>query len=144
MTPFRTKVMQVVDIECPKMSKKRQQNVFDLHVILDLNSSALFLHGLMAAQSNNDYWLISVTGMKMQDIKHILDDFLMDLDDQIYLYDIQDTKIILHEAFKVHATRKTKFQRIGYWTNSSRIQIFTEEIWQRRADLEVGVLKLTF
>lgn len=126
-------------MENPKIQRQNRQNIVDLQVVLDLNSSVSFLHDMIATQTNNDYWLIGVTGMEIQDIKRILDGFPMSLDDQIYLYDIQDTRIILHEAYKVHATRKARFQRIGHWTNSSGIKIANEEIWQRRADLEVRI-----
>ncbi|TRY79474.1 hypothetical protein TCAL_06561 [Tigriopus californicus] len=132
----RTKVMKVVDMDNPKIRKQNRQNIVDLQVVLDLNSSVSFLADMIGSQTNNDYWLIGVTGMNIPVIKSILDTFAMVLDDQIYLYDIQDTRIILYEAYKVHATKKARFQRIGYWSTSERLQIQNDEIWQRRADLE--------
>ncbi|XP_059085628.1 glutamate receptor 2-like [Tigriopus californicus] len=118
------------------MLKKHQHNAHELGVVLDLSISNPFLHDVVASQTNKNYWLVGVTGMKIQEIKHILDEFPMDLNEQIYLYDIQNARVILHEAYKIHPSKKARFQKIGFWSNSSRLQISNGEIWDRRADLE--------
>ena len=64
----------------------------------------------------------------------------MDLDDEVYLYQVVVEDYKLYEAYKISDAGNPIIKQVGYWTKDSNSLNYTEQVKNsRRADLKASV-----
>ena len=82
--------------------------------------------------SSQDFWLISIwTSIK------VLDGIKLDLDDDVYLYSIEDKAIQIYEYYEINSKIPRRILPYGNWTSSGGLLLSSTDKWERRTNLEV-------
>ena len=83
---------------------------------------------------NHEYWLLDSSQAGTIHLQNLN----LDLDDDLYLFDYENTKNInIWEFYEIHATRPKKLNYYGSWSNAG-LEIPNTEKWDRRKNLEVS------
>ena len=93
--------------------------------------------------SNQEYWLVDISAWNsVEEATEILDDLIdnLDLDDDLYLYSLDDKSIFIWEYYRIHESRPNSLELLGEWNEFDGLKILQPEKWIRRANLEVGLV----
>ena len=117
----------------------------DLHLFVSdashQNQSLELFHDLyfMRTTKSLEYWLLDVSMLEpgildssMQDLK------TLDLNDDLYLYELKDNGIEIWEYYEIHSSLPRVLQAYGFWTEVD-LEVFEMSKWIRRRDLKVHI-----
>ena len=93
--------------------------------------------------TNQEYWLLDISAWNsVEEAKEILNDLIdnLDLDDDLYLYSLDDKSIFIWEYYRIHESRPNSLELLGEWNEFDGLKILQPEKWIRRANLEVGLV----
>ena len=97
--------------------------------------------------TNQEYWLLDISAWNsVEEATEILDDLIdnLDLDDDLYLYSLDDKSIFIWEYYRIHNTRQNSLELLGEWNEVDGLKILQSEKWIRRANLKVGLINGSF
>ena len=93
--------------------------------------------------TNQEYWLLDISAWNsVEEAIEILDEVTgnLDVDDDLYLYSLNDKSIFIWEYYRIHESRRNRLELLGEWNEFDGLKILQLEKWIRRANLEVGLV----
>ena len=84
--------------------------------------------------SSQDFWLIDIS---IWTSIEVLDGIKLDLDDDVYLYSIEDKAIQIYEYYEINSKIPRRILPYGNWTSSGGLLLSSTDKWERRTNLEV-------
>lgn len=84
--------------------------------------------------SSQDFWLIDIS---IWTSIEVLDGIKLDLDDDVYLYRIEDKAIQIYEYYEINPNIPRSIFPYGNWTSSGGLFLSSTDKWERRTNLQV-------
>ena len=90
---------------------------------------------------NHEFWLLDTSHAGAKHLKNLK----LDLDDDLYLYDYEESRDInIWEFYEIHATRPKKLNYYASWNDKNGLYVPNTEKWDRRKNLQVTYIFCNF